>query len=75
MEIRNFADVVNKSQLAEDCTKKLAETRAPIQHQLPKKVDRNLAPEGQEFKRNEQFHRRFHQGEGQIQNGPECAKC
>ncbi|MED6141216.1 hypothetical protein PIB30_101043, partial [Stylosanthes scabra] len=75
MEIRNFAELVNKSQLAEYCTAKLAVARTSRQDQRRKKFYRNLAPEGQGFKRKGQSQRQFLQGEGRVQHGPECAKC
>ncbi|MED6186199.1 hypothetical protein PIB30_064467 [Stylosanthes scabra] len=36
MEIRNFAELINKSQLAEDCTKKLTAARASRRDQPPR---------------------------------------
>ncbi|MED6202910.1 hypothetical protein PIB30_110341 [Stylosanthes scabra] len=59
MEIRNFAELVNKSQLAEDCTKKLTAARTIRRDQPSRSFNRNLAPQGRNFKSNGPFSRRF----------------
>ncbi|MED6203387.1 hypothetical protein PIB30_114991, partial [Stylosanthes scabra] len=46
MEIRNFAELVNKSQLAEDCTKKLTAARAIRRDQPSRSFNHSLAPQG-----------------------------
>ncbi|MED6141640.1 hypothetical protein PIB30_105408, partial [Stylosanthes scabra] len=50
MEIRNFAELVNKIQLAEDCTKKLTDARASRRDQPSRSFDQSLAPQGRNFK-------------------------
>ncbi|MED6190602.1 hypothetical protein PIB30_107459 [Stylosanthes scabra] len=75
MEIRNFAELVNKSQLVEDCTKKLTAARASRRDHPSLNFDRNLAPQGRNFKNNGQSQRRFPEGKDRVQNGLECAKC
>ncbi|MED6215549.1 hypothetical protein PIB30_114786, partial [Stylosanthes scabra] len=59
MEIWNFAELVNKSQLAEDCTKKLVAARTGRRDQPSQNFNRNLAPQGQNFKNNGQVHQRL----------------
>ncbi|MED6201967.1 hypothetical protein PIB30_100565 [Stylosanthes scabra] len=59
LKIRNFAELVNKSQLAEDCTKKLVAARTGRRDQPSRNFNRNLAPQGQNFKNNGQVHQRL----------------
>ncbi|MED6166958.1 hypothetical protein PIB30_114483, partial [Stylosanthes scabra] len=49
----------NKSQLAEDCTKKLVAARMGRRDQPSWNFNRNLAPQGQNFKNNGQFRQRL----------------
>ncbi|MED6174098.1 hypothetical protein PIB30_065658, partial [Stylosanthes scabra] len=59
----------------EDCTKKLTVARASRRDQPSRNFDRNLAPQGRNFKNNGQSQRRFPEGKDRVQNGLECAKC
>ncbi|XP_057734234.1 uncharacterized protein LOC130949571 [Arachis stenosperma] len=65
LEIRNFAELVNKSKLVEECSKKVAIARANRKEASRRDFIRDLAPEGRNFKANGQFQR---QNENQ-QNG------
>ncbi|KAL4390766.1 hypothetical protein AHAS_Ahas03G0177900 [Arachis hypogaea] len=56
MEIRNLAELVNKSQLAAECSKKLAVARANHREATQHSFDRRLAPRGRDFKSNKQHH-------------------
>ncbi|KAL4276026.1 hypothetical protein AHAS_Ahas20G0166000 [Arachis hypogaea] len=57
MEIRNFAELVNKSHLAEECLKKLAVVRANRREAAQQGFDRTLAPRDRDFKSNRQQQR------------------
>ncbi|MED6120594.1 hypothetical protein PIB30_022253 [Stylosanthes scabra] len=59
MEIRNFAELVNKGQLAEDCTKKLTATRTGRREQPSRNFKRTLALPGRNFKNNGQIQCHF----------------
>ncbi|KAL4330183.1 hypothetical protein AHAS_Ahas13G0374600 [Arachis hypogaea] len=54
MEIRNFAELVNKSQLAEECSKKLAVARTNCREAAQHSFNRKLAPRRRDFKSNGQ---------------------
>ncbi|XP_057719822.1 uncharacterized protein LOC130934253 [Arachis stenosperma] len=55
LEIRNFAELVNKSKLVEECSKKLAIARASRREDLQRDFVQNLAPQGRNFKAIGQF--------------------
>ncbi|XP_057760549.1 uncharacterized protein LOC130980925 [Arachis stenosperma] len=55
LEIRNFAELVNKSKLVEECSKKLATARASRREDLQRDFVQNLAPQGRNFKAIGQF--------------------
>ncbi|XP_057719599.1 uncharacterized protein LOC130934029 [Arachis stenosperma] len=55
LEIRNFAELVNKSKLVEECSKKLAIARASRREDLQRDFVQNLAPQGHNFKAIGQF--------------------
>ena len=52
MEIRNFPELVNKSRLAEEYSKKLAYARMNRREVSSKNIGQNLAPQGKNFKSN-----------------------
>ncbi|XP_016164546.1 uncharacterized protein LOC107607073 [Arachis ipaensis] len=65
LEIRNFAELVNKSKLVEECSKKVAIARANRREASKRDFIHDLAPEGRNFKVNGQFQRQ----NGNKQNG------
>ncbi|RYQ95640.1 hypothetical protein Ahy_B08g090982 [Arachis hypogaea] len=50
MEIQNFVELFNKSQLTEECVKKLVATQTNHKNLLTRDFNRNLAPQGRNFK-------------------------
>ncbi|KAL4301415.1 hypothetical protein AHAS_Ahas17G0298600 [Arachis hypogaea] len=50
LEIQNFVELVNKSQLTDECVKKLAVARINQRNFLPRNFYRNPAPQGRNFK-------------------------
>nr|XP_029149668.1 uncharacterized protein LOC114925492 [Arachis hypogaea] len=56
LEIRNFAELVNKSKLVEECSKKVAIARARRREDSQRDFVQNLAPQGRNFKAIGQFH-------------------
>ncbi|XP_016164852.1 uncharacterized protein LOC107607403 [Arachis ipaensis] len=57
LEIRNFAELVNKSKLVEECSKKVAIARADRKETSGRDFIQDLAPQGRNFKFSGQFHR------------------
>ncbi|XP_057747359.1 uncharacterized protein LOC130966561 [Arachis stenosperma] len=57
LEVRNFAELVNKSKLVEECSKKAAIARADRREASRRDLIQNLAPQGRNFKFNGQFDR------------------
>ncbi|XP_016199566.1 uncharacterized protein LOC107640566 [Arachis ipaensis] len=57
LEIRNFAELVNKSKLVEECSKKAAIARADRREASRRDLIQNLAPQGRNFKANDQYRR------------------
>ncbi|KAL4321924.1 hypothetical protein AHAS_Ahas14G0159100 [Arachis hypogaea] len=57
LEIQNFAELVNKSKLVEECSKKLEIARASHREDLQRDFVQNLAPQGHSFKVIGQFQR------------------
>ncbi|XP_015965860.1 uncharacterized protein LOC107489621 [Arachis duranensis] len=55
LEIRNFAELVNKSKLVEECSKKAAIARADRREASRRDLIQNLAPQGCNFKANNQY--------------------
>ncbi|RYR09027.1 hypothetical protein Ahy_B05g076995 isoform B [Arachis hypogaea] len=55
LEIRNFAELVNKSKLVEECSKKVAIARASHREDSQRDFVQNLAPQGRNFKAIGQF--------------------
>ncbi|XP_057734232.1 uncharacterized protein LOC130949569 [Arachis stenosperma] len=55
LEIRNFAELVNKNKLVEECSKKVAIARANRKEASRRDFIHDLAPEGRNFKANDQF--------------------
>ncbi|XP_016206162.1 uncharacterized protein LOC107646493 [Arachis ipaensis] len=66
LQIRNFAKLVNRSQLVEDCTKKVAAAKMSRQELPPKNFNRYIAPQGRNFKMN----RTLSYGNQQVSNLP-----
>ncbi|XP_057723692.1 uncharacterized protein LOC130939619 [Arachis stenosperma] len=66
LQIRNFAELVNRSQLVEDCTKKVAAAKMSRQELSPKNFNRYIAPQGRNFKMN----RTLFYGNQQVSNLP-----
>ncbi|MED6138847.1 hypothetical protein PIB30_078310 [Stylosanthes scabra] len=62
MEIRTFAELVNKSQLVKGCSKKLEAAQENRREVVHKNFNKSLAPRGINFKANGQQHRRNQQG-------------
>ncbi|MED6177038.1 hypothetical protein PIB30_093968 [Stylosanthes scabra] len=54
----DFAELVNKCRLAEQCSRKWANARSTHREQPHRNFNKNLAPQGQNFKNNGQFQRR-----------------
>ncbi|MED6226579.1 hypothetical protein PIB30_105193, partial [Stylosanthes scabra] len=52
MEIRSFAELVNKCRLAEQCSRKWANARSTRREQPRRNFNQNLAPQGRNFKNN-----------------------
>ncbi|KAL4314767.1 hypothetical protein AHAS_Ahas15G0118000 [Arachis hypogaea] len=50
MEIQNFVELVNKSQLAEECIRKLVAARTNQKNLSSRDFHRNFAPQGRNFK-------------------------
>ncbi|MED6227674.1 hypothetical protein PIB30_116103, partial [Stylosanthes scabra] len=50
MEIRNFAELVNKCRLAEQCSRKWASARNARREQPRRDFNQNLAPQKRPFK-------------------------
>ncbi|KAL4356860.1 hypothetical protein AHAS_Ahas09G0128900 [Arachis hypogaea] len=57
LEIQNFAELVNKSKLVEECSKKVAIARASRRKDSQRDFVQNLAPQGRNFKAIGQFQR------------------
>ncbi|XP_057745046.1 uncharacterized protein LOC130962908 [Arachis stenosperma] len=57
LEIRNFAELVNKSKLVEECSKKVAIARANRKEASRRDFIHDIALEGRNFKANGQFQR------------------
>ncbi|KAL4344533.1 hypothetical protein AHAS_Ahas11G0187900 [Arachis hypogaea] len=55
LEIRNFAKLVNKSKLVEECSKKVTIARARCREDSQRDFVQNLAPHGRNFKAIGQF--------------------
>ncbi|XP_057747105.1 uncharacterized protein LOC130966333 [Arachis stenosperma] len=55
LEIRNFVELVNKSKLVEECSKKAAIARADRREASRRDLIQNLAPQGRNFKANNQY--------------------
>ena len=55
LEIRNFVELVNKSKLVEECSKKVAIARASRREDSQRDFVQNLAPQGRNFKAIGQF--------------------
>ncbi|MED6181308.1 hypothetical protein PIB30_018247 [Stylosanthes scabra] len=66
MEIRNFAKLVNKSQLAEECSKKLEAAQERRREAAHQNFNKSLAPRGINFKANGQQQRRKPQGGNRL---------
>ncbi|MED6141856.1 hypothetical protein PIB30_107602, partial [Stylosanthes scabra] len=70
--IRNFAELVEKCQHVDDCCKRMETSRNVRTNLPPRYFDRNLAPQGRNFKGNNQpFHNFSHGGGSQnrLNNG------
>ncbi|KAL4276831.1 hypothetical protein AHAS_Ahas20G0246500 [Arachis hypogaea] len=50
MEIQNFAELINKSQLTEKCVKKLVAAQTNHRNLPTRDFNCNLAPQGRNFK-------------------------
>ncbi|XP_016206505.1 uncharacterized protein LOC107646877 [Arachis ipaensis] len=61
LEIRNFAELVNKSQLVEDCAKKIAAARMNRPGSSFQNYNRYTAPQGRNFKQGAMPSRRYNQ--------------
>ncbi|MED6134257.1 hypothetical protein PIB30_035323 [Stylosanthes scabra] len=67
--IRSFAELVEKCQRGDDCCKRMAISRNAMSNLPPRNFDRNLAPQGCNFKSNNQLYHNFSHGGG-SQNCP-----
>ncbi|XP_016178238.1 uncharacterized protein LOC107620619 [Arachis ipaensis] len=61
LEIRNFAELVNKSQLVEDCAKKIAAAQLNRPGSCFQNYNRYTAPQGRNFKQGVMPSRRYNQ--------------
>ncbi|MED6114435.1 hypothetical protein PIB30_080186 [Stylosanthes scabra] len=66
--IRNFAELVEKCQRVDDCCKRMTTFRNARTNLPPRNFDCNLAPQGRNFKRNNQHFRNFSHGGGNHPN-------